>query len=146
MPTPAATRKRSRSWSAGRRRTEIREVRAFSFWDAGQSRHPLAVFARDPPIAGLFVFAFDGRPGDAMGELLALRRPAILIFDPGVIEGAPIDFLRMCGQMVVNGRRKIFHRCVGQASLPSVSGRRAVGGLLNYGPGRSGPIDPEQTH
>ena len=33
------------------------------------------------------------------GLLLALRRAAILILDPGVVEGAPINLLRMCGQV-----------------------------------------------
>src|SRR5271169_5114545 len=70
MPTLLATQKRSRSWSAAPRRSEFPRQRHDRDFDH-------QIVARNPLVAGLFIFAFDGGPSRAMGELLALRRTAI---------------------------------------------------------------------
>jgi hypothetical protein len=48
-----------------------------------------------------------------MGGLFALERAARGVFDPGVVEGADIDFLRVNRQMGLQRRRKVVDRRVG---------------------------------
>lgn len=76
-----------------------------------------SVAAWNPLATKLSIFSLYRRPGYAMRELLALRWAAILILGPGIVEGAPINLLRMPRQMSMDGGRKINHRCVGHSHL-----------------------------
>jgi len=102
----------------------------------------------NPFVTKLDIFAFDGRPRDAVGEPFAcLTR---FVFGEGMVEGAAIDFLRMERQVASDGRRKIFHRGIRHAGLPfrfAFKFRRQTASCdaILMEPRRAEPIDPEQT-
>ena len=109
--------------------------------------HASVGIARYPLVAGFAVFALHRRPRHAMGGDFA-RGPARRVFDPGVVEGTEVDFLRVPRQMCLDRGRQVFDGCVGQAATSRVLRQtRYMRQILpqRLAPAPTPAIDPEQA-